>query len=435
MSVRAFLSAVALTLVLGATSSSAAPASTDTLWTLARCEEAALAVSPTLAGTRARADAAQAGVSVAEASRFPVIGLSGRGGYTTETMKLEVPTPTGTNSIEFGDGSSADLMFGLRAPLFTGGRLQGELNAAKSQRQASLADIAADSLEVRLQVRQAFFAALGSEAAAQAAQKGEERLRRHLADVEGNLAVGMASEEARLQVLARLLRTEQATLQARAEAAARRYRLGQLVGLAGTQIYPQADLAASLLIGPVAERPWEKRPTLQAMDARLDAVSQSARAADGTRWPTVDLEGGWHYGRPGIDAVTNDWMDYGTVAVNLRWTLFDFGSRRHRVGGLRAQQRALSATRDDVQDALRTRQANAQTQLETARQEVGRAAERLDLEKRRLELTHERWQEGHATESELLDAQDDVTLAESDLATAQARLRLTEAELLAARGW
>lgn len=434
MNVRGMIALTTMVVAAAAGRSAAAPATADTTWTLARCEQAALEISPQLAGGRARAESARAGVEAARAGSLPVIGLSGRGSYTTETMKLSVPSPTGINSIAFGDGSNTDLMLGLRAPLYTGGRLRAEARTARAQWQASLAEVAADSLDLHLQVRQAFYAALGGEAAADAARQGEERLRRHLADVEGNLAAGMATEETRLQVLSRLRRTEQATVQAHAEAAARRYRLGRLVGQPGIQIRPEADLEVSLLADDPSARPLDARPELRVLDARLDAADQSALAAASSRWPAVDLEGGWHYGKPGVDAVTDRWMDYGTVAVNLRWTLFDFGGRDSRVKSLRAQSRALSAVRDDVQDALRTREANALTQVESARVEADRAAERVDLERRRLDLAQARWRAGHATESELLDSQDDVTLAAGDLATAQARLRLAEAELLAARG-
>lgn len=436
MCLRGFPVLVLLTLLIGESAAAApAPAPIDTAWTLDRCEAAALAHAPVLAAGRARAEAALAGADLAGAVRLPVVGFSGQTGYTTEFMTIETPTPTGVNTIAFGNGYNTDLMLGLRAPLFTGGRLQADAEAARAEWQASLADVAVDSLDLRRQVRQAFYAALGGEAAADAARQGEARLHRHLADVEDNLTVGMATEEARLQVLARLRRTEQGTIQAEAEAAARRYQLGGLVGRAGTQIRPRAELGASLLDGGEESRPWNDRAELRALDARLDAADQSARAASGSYWPTVDLEGGWHYGSPGVDPVTNEWMDYGTVALNLRWTLFDFGGRSSRVKSLRAQERALAASRDDLQDALHSRQANARTQLESVRRETERAGERLDLEQRRLVLAQERWQQGHATESEMLDAQDDVTLAASDHATALARLRLAEAELLAALGW
>ncbi len=285
-------------------------------------------------------------------------------------------------------------------------------------------------------MRQAFYAALGAEAAADAAHQGAARLRRHLADVEANLAVGMATEEARLQVLARLRRTEQATIAAEAEAATRRFELGRRVGQPG-----EADPAPRRADGVPADRLGGRAAlgrAARATGGRRPSRRRGPRRARGRRrplWPAVDLEGGWHYGKPGVDAVTDRWMDYGTVAVNLRWTLFDFGGVRSRVKGLRAESRALSAVRDDVQDALRTRQANARTQLAAARTLTAQVQDRLDLQRRRLDLAGERWREGHATESELLDAQDDVTLAATDLATVRAQLRLAEAELLAALGW
>ena len=68
-----------------------------------------------------------------------------------------------------------------------------------------------------------------------------------------------------------------------------------------------------------------ERPELRVMDARLDAVDREARAAGGSLLPSLEAQAGWHYGRPGVDALTNEWMDYGTVALNLRWILFDFG--------------------------------------------------------------------------------------------------------------
>ncbi|MFO7609973.1 MAG: TolC family protein [Candidatus Krumholzibacteriia bacterium] len=411
------------------------PAAADTAWSLARCEQAALAASPGLAAARAYADGSRAGADAADAAHLPVLGLQGSAGYVTETMTLEVPTATGIRHLEFGDGTSAELALGLRAPLYTGGRLGAERRAAAAGWRASLADAAGDSLDLRLQVRQAYFAALGGEAAAAAARQGEQRLRRHLAELEADLAVGTASEEARLQVLARLRRTEQATLRAEADAAARRYHLGRLVGLPGRQVRPGGDLDATLLSADPEGRPWAERHRLQAVTARADAAGHAARAAAGSFLPTVELQGGWHYGRPGVDPVANRWMDYGTVGVSLGWTLFDFGVRKSRVQGLRAERRALSAVRNDVEDALRTREANARTQVEAVRAEAERARERMDLEERRLAMAQGRWRAGHATGSEVLDAQDDVTLAATDLAAARARLRLAEAELLAALGW
>ena len=410
----------------------AAPAST-----LDRCLQEALAASPGLQAARARADAAAARRDAAGARLFPVLGLNGRAGYITETMSLEVPSLPGqpAHRITFGDGYDLDLMLGVRAPLYQGGALRAEREAQRANWLASVAEVAADSLDLRLQVRRAFYGALGAETAAGAARRGEERLQRHLNEIESNIAAGAATEEARVQVLARLRRTQQTTLQAEAAAAAQRLGLGRLVGRPGAEVSPTADLTATLLADQESGRPWDERPELRALDARIAAAGHAARAAGSSLRPAIDLEGGWHYGRPGIDQVTDEWMDYGKVALSLRWPLFDFGATQNRVKSQRAESRALAAVRSDTDWALRTRLATTRTQRRSAVQEQERAEERVALERKRLQLVEGRWQAGHATESELLDTQDDVTLAEMDLAITRARLRLAEAELMAALGW
>ncbi|MGD8394930.1 MAG: TolC family protein [Candidatus Eiseniibacteriota bacterium] len=423
---------LALALIAAATP---APATTPA-WTLDRCLEAAQDTSPRLETARARVDAARALSDAAGAQLYPVLGLTGRAGYTTETLSIDFPAAPAQapRGIHFGDGYDFDLMLGVRVPLYQGGGQRAERAARQAQWRASLAEVTADSLDLRLQVRRAFFGALGAQAAAGAARQGEDRLRRHLEVITASIDAGTATEEARIQVLARLRRTQQTTVQADAAATAQCLGLGRLVGTPGQEVAPTADLTVSLLGTDEGGRPWDERPELRALDSRIDAAEQTTRAAGAGLRPAVDLEGGWHYGRPGVDPVTDAWMDYGTVVLSLRWPLFDFGRSGHRVRNQRAEKRALTAARRDTDEALHTRLANARTQRSSALQERDHALERVTLERQRLGLLQSRWHAGNATETELLDVQDDVTVAEMDLAMTRARLRIAEAELLAALG-
>lgn len=406
-------------------------------WDLQRCLDAAQTASPQLAADRARTDAAASGLRAARAALYPALGFSGDYSYVTETMKMSIPTLPGqpARELEFGDGQNADLMLGLQVPLYAGGSLRARRDAAGDRLRAQRFVARADSLDLRLQVRRTFFAALGADAAARAARRGETRLQRHLDEVRSNRQAGVASEEAEVLTRVRLTGQQQRTVLADAQAAQLRLALGRLVGQPDRQIRPKASLEVPLLSGDAATVPWSDRPVLRALDAQLDAGQKDVRAAAGSYRPAVDLQGGWHYGRPGIDAITNDWMNYGTVAVGLRWTLFDFGRRDGQVAGLRAGNRALEHQRDDTDRALRTRLAGARVQHQAAAEAEQRAAERVDLQKKYLELVSSRLDEGFATQREFLDAQDDLTLAEIDLATARAQLRGAEAELLAASGF
>jgi outer membrane protein len=149
----------------------------------------------------------------------------------------------------------------------------------------------------------------------------------------------------------------------------------------------------------------------------------------------VNLEGGWHYGRPGVDLIADDWMDYGSVAVRLSWTLWDWGVRRRQIQSVRAREMSIRERRSDLENDFLTRRAIAASHLEAASAGQDKAAERVELENRRLELTRQRVHDGHASASALLDSQDDLTLAEVELAASRARLRLAEVELLDAMGY
>ncbi len=402
-------------------------------WDLDRCLAEARLASPGLAADRAQVEAAAAGLTAARAERYPVLNLSGDYRHVTETMKMTLPLMP-PRTLEFGNGNTTDLMLGLQVPLYQGGALPARRQAARARLQAERFTVQADSLDLGLQVRRTFFSALGAEAAMQAARRGEERLQRHLQDTERNQQAGMASEEAVVLSRVRLVRQQQATILAAAEATRLRLALGRLVGRAGQEISPAAPLQESVITDDPATVPWDNRPTLQALDSRLDAGASDVRAAAGSLRPSVDLQGGWHYGKPGIDTIANDWMDYGSVAVGVRWTLFDFGRRDGRLGSLRAGNRALEHRREDTLRGLRTRLQTARVQREAAGRTVEQSVQRVELQQKYLELVSSRLREGFATQREYLDAQDDLTLAEMDLAVARANLRGAEAELLAALG-
>jgi outer membrane protein TolC len=406
-------------------------------WTLEQCIEEALKTGPGLRAARAQASAAAERLQQAEAWRYPVFGLTGSYSYVTETMRLSLPGAGASpgREIRFGDGTSSDLMLGARVPLFTGGTLKANVQGRQADYAAAAADLMADSLSLRTQVRQAFFSVLGLEARAAAARQGQQRLNRHLEQLTANIAAGQATEAMRLEALSRLRKTEQKTLQVEAEAASGRFALGHLVGQAGKQVSPAGDLDLPLLSGHEVSLPLPQRPQVRSLAASADGLDRAARAVEGSFWPALSLLGGWHYARPGVDMIANDWMDYGSLAVSLNWTLWDWGARRRQVQATRAQSRAITESRAELENSLLTRLANAISLLEAARAELAKAGQRVALERQRLQLTENRYRDGHATESELLDSQDDVTLAQIELAESCAKLRLAEVELLAAKGY
>lgn len=404
-------------------------------WTLEACVRAALNASPRLTETGARAGAAEAAASEARAQRWPHLSLRGGYAYISETMQMPLGKfVPGLPSIELGTNHSYDVQLGAEVALFTGGALGERIAAREAAARASRHEQRADTLIVLREVRTAFFAALAAEAQARASELAEGRLARHIEDLQQRIAAGASSEEARTQAMARLREAQIRRAEALATARAARLDLGRRSGCPGEEIDPDGRLDRSLLPpGFSAETgadPAQDQPALRALAERMTQSRAQVAAARAGYYPTILAQASVHEGRPGVDPIADAWMSYATAGLALEWSVWEWGARANRVEQARAAERAARARHDDLSDHLIQALALARVRWESAREQAHTARERADLERRRLELVKGRYAGGAATETERLDAEDDLAEAETAQAAARARLRLSEVELL-----
>jgi outer membrane protein len=401
---------------------------------LETCVAQASANSDLIYAARFRQEAAEARAGGAQASRWPTLSTVGSYDYASEVTSFDVPIGPTPRTIEFGDGNTWRFGVGVDVPLYTGGSLGANAHAERAGAGAAEYDVAADSLSVVRGTRAAFYRALASGARLDAARVAVRRLERHLERVNQSIDVGAASEEERVQITARLREAEQRMLAVEMEKVTDELALGTAIGRPGVRVTPRGDLDASLMAGPPAGDTFESRPELWALAMRRRESDERARAAWGSLLPSVVASAYMNYGRPGVDPVENDWMSWASARVSLSWTLFDAGARSKRTEAARASARAIDATRSDLHRRLEGAFTAAQVRLDYAQRQAGKAVERLDAERRRLELVTGRRDQGMATETELLDAHDDLADAEASEVSARAAVRLAESELLYAAG-
>jgi len=403
--------------------------------TLEACIAQATASSRALDASRLRRDAADARANSAQASRWPTLGGVAAYDYASEVTSITIPLGPTPRTIEFGDGNTYHFAVGVDVPLYTGGALGATARAERAEAGAASFDVTADSLGVVREVRAAYYRALASRAQRATAGVAVQRLQRHLDLVTGRIDIGAGSEEERVQTTAHLREAEQRMLAAELQEATDQLTLGTAIGRPGARVVPAGDLDASLLSGPAPEEgAVESRPELAALAARRDESDHRARAALGALLPSIVASAQMNYGKPGVDPVQNDWMSWASARVSLAWTLFDAGARHQKVEAARAGARAIDAARADLQRRFQGAFETATVRLEYARRQAEKAAQRLEAERQRLDFVAGRRDQGMATESELLDAHDDLADAENAEVAARAAVRLAEADLLYAAG-
>lgn len=411
----------------------------DSTWTLDRCIQYAVENAPRLKANMKTAESAFAAAQESNANRWPTLGVTGTYSYSSETQKIEFempPIPGFTApKMEFGDGNTYDFALAARIPVYSGGALREKSLADRYASQAVQWDARQDSLRLRYDVRRAYFNALGSEARADAARQSAGRLNRHLDELNGAKSIGTVSEESRIAALARLRQAEQAVLSAEAELRGARLALGNLLALPDVEIVPDGNVHIAVADSSLAPVEDDSRADIRAIQTRIEQNRHLTRGARGSLLPSLSGTAMYHYGKPGVNAIENEWMDYYTLGLSASWTIWDWKARTSKVRQARAAMNTLIDRKTELENSIRTRIGAAIILRRASAAAYGKAAERANLERKRLTMVEGRLRKGMASESEFLDAQDDLTAAETDLVSAATRLRIAETDLLYAAGY
>jgi outer membrane protein len=401
------------------------------------CLRVALERSHDLRVAEYRAGAADAGASRAQAHRLPTVGFSGSYDFTSEVTTIDLPGVPGFagRHITLGDENRYALALGVQMPVFTGGALTAAARAEGAAARAAAYDLEAEKLLVTHEVRAAFFRALGARAGVDVAGAATARLGRHVRYLKGQLEVGAASREMRVQAEAALAEAQRRELLAEDALATAELALGSLLGRPGERVAPDGGLDEPLVHDDeIGGAGVGEKPELAAASSRCEQSRERTRAAKGSLMPSVSAAAAMNYGRPGVDLVQNEWMSWASAGVSVSWTLWDWGARRDEVRAAEAAAQALEAQTSELNRRLENALAVARARLDLAREGLGVAADRLALERQRLELVTGRYDQGMATETELLDAQDDLAEADAAHASSLASLRLAEVDLIYAIG-
>ncbi|MBU1983725.1 TolC family protein, partial [bacterium] len=334
------------------------PAAQET-WTLEKCVAEALRNSHTLAVSRETVTGAAAGARASQAVRWPMLGVSGAYSYTSETQQLNIALPIPglqMPSVKFGDGNIYDLAVTARAPLFAGGTVLERGRADAAARRSTEHGYAFDSLTALHEIRRAYFETLGAEACAAAARQAVTRINRHVEEIAQAITVGWQSEENRLAATAALRQMESAMIQADLAAQTARLQMGVRVGRPGDEIAPHGDLEFDLMDEKTLEQQEiETRAEMMSLFERIEQSRHLMRATRGSFLPSLAASASYHYGKPGVDIVQNEWMDYYVIGVSASWTLWDWNARRYQVQQTRASVHALEARQDDLKSIIITR--------------------------------------------------------------------------------
>ncbi len=386
--------------------------------------------------------AASEGVRGAQAGRRPELDLSATYSRNSNVPELILAFPGSSPRTIFPNlPNNWRTRLGASLPLYTGGRVFGQIAAATETERAATSDRAAAENDLVLETQVAYVNVLFARENARVLSEAVASYEAHLKDARNRQDLGLMASNEVLAVTVERERAELGRVQSENAAATATANLLRLVGLpAGTPV----ELEPSPPVLPSAPDETEEltrraaalRPEVEALRARIRAMDATARVAHSASRPQAGLQAGFDYANPNqrILPLSGDWNDSWSIGVSVNWKVLDGGRSSASTAQAQAQAEALRAQLADLEARIRLDVTTRHLELESAL--AGKLVARRGIEAARdaVRVARDRYKEGVLSSSELLDAETRLLRAELESTQTEAQIQVAKANLARAVG-
>ncbi|MBN2412052.1 TolC family protein [candidate division KSB1 bacterium] len=402
--------------------------------TLQQCFELALANNPSLEIARidvllAREDEKQAGKE-----KLPSLNFSGSYRRQSEVPEIEIPpieTPFGQSITVFPEGGMTlgsldtyDFKITLSQPVFTGFRLHNRQKNALALAENKQFDYDRKKSELLYNVETAYRNLQKTVKILAITQAGEKQVELHLKDVQNFYEQGMARKDDVLKVDVKLKEAELAVLQAQnAVDLAGAY----LENLTGQPVPENVTLQTVEIPQPESvnqneslSRAYSQRLELKSLQFLKTALGFTEKIAQGEYWPSVAVYASYAYGKPGLNFVQDEWMNYWVAGIGLEWNLWNWGKTNSRAQQAKLKVRAIEENIAQIRQAIKLDVSQACLQVSEVIKRVELTGKIENQAEETYRIMENNYKNGVVSNSEFLDSQFDLT---------RARLQHVQAEI------
>ena len=405
----------------------------------------ALKQNPDVAEAQSRLAESEARLRAAQAGGGPTLKARGTYDYWTEDQRLLPATRNGEMGAFGPQVLGAELVATL--PLYTGGRVSGETDAADWSRKAATDQLTRVRESLVYQVTAVFYGLLAQDEVVRSLETAVRAMDEYQRTIQALVEVEKAARVDLLRANVRRAELYERQVRERNNRTVQQRAWAALLGLDDT-CAPEAQGKLDLREPPVCpesaacmKKALARRSDYRAAQATVSAADAAVRAARAGYRPTLSAQASyarrWMPDATDQRAESDDQVDVGRVGLVVEIPLFDFRLTGAKVAEQAARQRGAQERlrklelqiRFEVQTALSDIVA-ARERVQTAEQAVGQAEESFRIMKEKYHL-------GKGTMTDVLDAQTALVTAETshvralaDLAVADARRKLAVGEIL-----
>jgi outer membrane protein TolC len=340
-----------------------------------------------------------------------------------------VPIPAQNTNLPQGNQTLYSSGTMIAQPLTQLLRIHQENRAATAEIASSRDELKNGENEIAFQVHTLYYGILVAQLQKKAAEQETAFANETLRENENNVRVGSALELAEIQTRAELLQSRQSVLTAELQVEDYTTELNDLLGLPlDTQLELQPEDVTSLQVLSKAEyikAAWGENPEIQSAEATIEKARAGVAAAKTAYIPDVTAFARHSY-QDGVPFLVRN---FGTVGINLNYTLLDFGKRRAHVRASATQLAESEQNLERVKERVAADVARTYNKLERTKSMVNVALQAAKLREESERLANNQQQQGLILISDFRHASAANYRAKADLLQANLAYLLAWAEL------
>jgi outer membrane protein TolC len=319
----------------------------------------------------------------------------------------------GTNSLN----SSLELNYTI--DLFGGRR--ATIRAAEEQLRFRELDVERQAEELRFDTAEAYYNLQNADGQVAIRQASVRNAQQSLRDAEALERAGVGTRFAVLQAQANLANEQQQLSVARRDQRVAQRRLAEILNISQTANLTAADPVEQagswrLSLEESIVQAFRNRPELEQQLVQRDISKQQRRSIQAGRLPQVSVGGS--YNVQGLDPddpnpfAVRGWADGYSLQARLTWSIFDGGAANARVRQRDAEITIAESRFDQLRNQVRREVEQAYFGLESSFENIETSEAGVLQSREALRLARLRFQAGVGTQTDVIQAETDLTRAE-----------------------
>ncbi len=264
-----------------------------------------------------------------QAQKYPRIDAEAQATYQSDVMVLPITLPN--FHIESPDKDQYKATLTAIQIIYNAGLIDAQKELKKIQSETQQKEVEVQLHTLKMQINQLYFNILLIQQKMELLQISISQLQSKKAEIQKMIATGSTYESATEPVEVKILELSQNVVELQAQKVQFYDQLGLIIG--------QKLNANTNLSLPVSSGLNEnQRSELALFELQKNSVTTQTEFLKKQTLPKVSAFGTAGYGKPGLNALSNEFDDFYIIGVKAQWNVFDFGANKKQRQVLLLQQ-------------------------------------------------------------------------------------------------